>query len=442
MLIYIFYIIAGIIAASLLTLIIYVLIPFQRPSLSESDYSHAVFPWWELYYGHKYVHPRFKAEKGSGLEEYFANMKFDFDKSPLNESKRIKIKMTGDLMERKDLLGKGGEQLWDEAGAFMFDADIVLGNLEFAINEDEVWEELLRFSVPPEYLTPLIEDGRFGRFDAVALANNHINDSSKAGIIKTIEHLDKVQLKHSGAARSPEEQDEFPIFEVNGIKVAFLSYTFSTNGRPLAEGFEYGTNIVRFNALNEKDYDPSIIHRHIRLAKERGADFIISSHHWGMDHECYPQSRMLPRAHELMEAGIDIIMGHHPHVLNPVEHYKTKDGRDTLIFYSLGNLTAHGLKFAMRKMSAIAGIELEAGIDAQGNKRVRPVKVELMPLYHSKVKKGGVLNNRVLRIIKGNERIKSASYEKGYYSFVDKFRIQKLYQVYKKLFMQDGIEHI
>ncbi len=363
----------------ILLIAIFLIIPIRYPKRTESDYTYYTFlPFWGLYYSHKYLHsPMKRAEKGSNLEKYFYEMNFDFDKSKLKNPKPITIKAVGDLMCRNDLVGEGGKHLWDNIGDYLFDADIIIGNLEFPINPNKTIDKPIQFSYPPEQADVLLRGPNNRKFDIVSLGNNHLNDSLSKGIIHTCNYLDKENIKYVGANRTLEEQDNIPMIELNGVKIAILSYSFSTNGIPLEKDFKHGINLVRFNALDDKDYDPSLIHHHIKLAKKNGANYIISSHHWCIDLEYYPPVRIVKRTHDLLESGIDLIIGHHPHVINPIEHYKTKDNRNCLVFYSLGNLTSHGLWSPIQRMSEIAEVILEAGFDENGNLKIKPTKIIL-----------------------------------------------------------------
>lgn len=376
----------------------YLAFPLPFPSDTESDYSHHTTPWWQIYYCHKYLRPKRRARKGSNLEAYFRSMDFHFDTSSLKNKKKITISATGDLMCRKDMAGPGGTFIFDETGEDVFRADLCIGNMEFAVNPKTYFHKLLRFSVPHSYATPLLESKEHGKFHAVSLANNHINDSFHEGIVETCDFLDSRNIAHTGANRTPQDQDKILMFERGGVKIAVLSYTFSTNGIPLEQGREFGTNVIRFNALKEEDYQPELILRHIALAKEQGADYIISCHHWGIDLELYPPPRTAARARALLDAGIDLIIGHHPHVLGPAERYRTKDGRDALVFYSLGNLTAKGLPFPIQRLAAIARIALVTGENDEGRKTVTPESIEMIPTLFMLKKIDGIKRGMVRKV--------------------------------------------
>jgi poly-gamma-glutamate synthesis protein (capsule biosynthesis protein) len=409
------FLLLGLLFLPVLLLAVYLAIPFRRPFPTESDYSHRRTPWWQIYYVHRYVRPVKGAEKGSGLEDYFRSMRFDFERPALSDSREITVKASGDLMGRRDLpVGPdAGSRLWHEMGEFMFTGDLRIGNLECAVNPDQLWDKLIRFSFPPSYVEALLADPRFGRFDVVTLANNHINDSFSDGMGRTCEYLEAKGFPFVGANRTPEEQDRFPIFDVKGLRIAVLSYTFSTNGLPLEPGKEYGTNVVRFNALRDEDYDPGLILRHIRLARERGADYIVSCHHWGIEFEYYPTRKLVARAHALFEAGLDLIVGHHPHILKPTERYRTRDGRDCICFYSLGNTTTAGLVMPIQNLSQLAGVVLEAGRDREGRLRAVPVRVLVAPFIYSRRRVAGVLEQRLLSLTRAREALRAGRVPEG-----------------------------
>lgn len=418
-------------------IILYILNPDRKPLPTESDYSHRKSPWWELYYSSRYIRTIKRAERSSDLETYFKNTESPRHTSlSLSQRKQIIIKAVGDLMARPDLVHPASTHLWDNVGKGLFAGDFVIGNMEFAVNPEWFIHKLIRYSVPPAFAEPLLGDTRFGKFDCVATANNHINDSLSGGIVSTCDYLDKINMPYSGTNRTPEDVDDFPIFERGGIKIAVLAYTFSTNGLPLDEGFSHGVNLVRFNALNDTDYDPSLMYRHIKLARERGADIIIASNHWGVEFEYYPSSRLVRRAHDLLEAGIDIIIGHHPHTLNPSEWYVTRDGRTTLCLYSLGNLTSYALIRPLQKLSLIAEITVETGFDEDGKRVVRLKDAILMPTCFMMKGKGKRADHRIVPILSCANLIREGK-SPAYLNAWDARIITRLDKDFRKYLLQE-----
>ncbi|MDG5816041.1 CapA family protein [Chitinispirillales bacterium ANBcel5] len=172
----------------------YTYYPFKKPWLTESDYSRRNSPWWELYYASKYLNPVRRAANTYVRDIFSKTVATDNKNERLTESRKIVLKTVGDLMCRRDLIGKGGEGLWAHTGSFVFDCDYSIANLEFAVNPDNVIEKLLRFSVTADHAKPLLGDTRYGFFDHVSIANNHINDSFSRGILSTCNYLDEMKI--------------------------------------------------------------------------------------------------------------------------------------------------------------------------------------------------------------------------------------------------------
>jgi len=268
-----------------------------------------------------------------------------------------------------------------------------------------------------------------------------MNDSLSQGLISTGNYLDRLGIAHAGANRTTDEQDSFPILTCKGIKVAILSYTFSNNGVELETEFEGGLNHVRFNALQDHDYDPSLIHRHIAMAKKKGADLIICCNHWGAEFEYYPLPLIVKRAHDLIDAGVDIIVGHHPMVINPTDIYEAKDGRKGLILYSLGAITGFALPRAVESMALIANINVETGMDTNGTKKVLVTGCTLIPTYFYLMSGELHKEHRILPLLAEAEKIRKGNPS----SYLSKKAIRKilfLEQLFQKHFYQKVFNYI
>jgi len=157
---------------------------------------------------------------------------------------------------------------------------------------------------------------------AVSLANNHIYDCTLAGIKATIDALEKMGIQYTGAGYEPEHVAPV-FFENKGKKIGFLAYV------------DLGTNpkTEAFDDLYINYFDLEKVKQDIEEVKSQ-ADIIVCSVHWGVDYSFYPTALQRKQAQSLIDCGASIIMGHHPHTIQPYEKYK-----DGLIFYSLGGLT-------------------------------------------------------------------------------------------------------
>jgi len=172
------------------------------------------------------------------------------------------------------------------------------------------------------------------------------------------------------------------LVEKNGVRVAFLSYTFSLNNVPLPEGKDY---LVNLTPLNKPDCDITPIREQIKIAKtEKKADVVIAMLHWGQEFESYPIRHYIDLGHELLEEGIDVIIGNHAHGLQPFEQHTFTDPysgleKRGLIFYALGDLLSwHPAKNT--RLGCLAKIHLKKG--HIGDTEITLVSgLELKPAY-------------------------------------------------------------
>jgi hypothetical protein len=192
------------------------------------------------------------------------------------------------------------------------------------------------FNAPDEFSEALKEAG----FDALTFANNHTLDRGYDGVIRTLTHVRSLGVETFGAYKSWEERNNPLIIDVDGLKIAFLGYTYGTNGIPVLEGHEYSVNLIT------DFYDITPILDDIQTARANGADLVAVFPHWGEMYFSEPQpQRLRDVAAEMAAAGADLIMGGHPHYIQPIEWFFNldEDGteRSTLAVYSLGNFISN-----------------------------------------------------------------------------------------------------
>ena len=207
-------------------------------------------------------------------------------------------------------------------------ATVAVGNLEATFaGPSKPYSGYPTFNTPEALATDLKELG----LDIMTTANNHALDLGYSGLVSTLDYLDAAGLEHTGRARSQEEQDKILMKDLNGIKTAFLSFTYGTNGIPLPNGKDYCVNLI------DKDFIKSQIDK----AKEEGAELICASMHWGDEYHTKQNSTQEDLANFLIENDVQVILGCHPHVLEPIE-MKTvtlEDGssKTGFVIYSMGN---------------------------------------------------------------------------------------------------------
>lgn len=250
---------------------------------------------------------------------------------------RITLMAVGDIMVHQEQL----EAAWDnERQSYNFhpffvkvaplfkEADLVIGNLETTLSG-----KAARYTGYPEFNTPesLALTLKQVGFTAVTTANNHSLDRREAGVLSTLAFLDQADLKHTGTFRNAKERDQPLLLEKNGIKLALLSYSYGTNGIPIPKGKPYLINLIQ----------PYLIQKDIAAARAMGADLVAVALHFGAEYQRMPNESQKKIADQCIAAGADLIVGAHPHVLQPYEWRTVSLGDGTkrtgFVFYSLGN---------------------------------------------------------------------------------------------------------
>lgn len=242
------------------------------------------------------------------------------------------------------------------------EADFVIGNLETTICEEAPYtgEEYkingkYHCNAPASYLDIL----KYAGFDMFALSNNHNLDCGALGIGETIEEVEKRKFLHTGLYTDPNEKDRYVVVNINGIKVAFLSYSTWFN-RNLNRLTEKGQGLLNI-------YDIEKVKENITAAKGPGeADLVIVYMHWGVDREYKHQfgDSQRRQAEELAAAGADYIVGSHTHSLQGYEEITAPDGRIVPVIYSLGNFATSERNYLSRD-NAILTLNLKKGGDGK-----------------------------------------------------------------------------
>ena len=179
------------------------------------------------------------------------------------------------------------------------------------------------FNAPREAGQALADVG----FDVVNLANNHILDKRVAGARATVEFVRTLPVLEIGVYLDRDDARQMRITEKNGIRIAWLSYCYGSNN-----SYNPATDDIIMPLLDQAD----TIRSEVRAARA-AADFVIVSAHWGLDDVAAVTDDQKRMASVIAEAGADVILGHHPHILQPVEWHENANGSRTLIVFSLGN---------------------------------------------------------------------------------------------------------
>lgn len=195
------------------------------------------------------------------------------------------------------------------------------------------------FNTPEHLAVDLKELG----LDIMTTSNNHTLDMGYNGMVSTLNYLDEAGLEHTGSARSQEEQDKILFKDLNGIKTAFLSFTYGTNGIPVPSGKEYCVNLFADWKSDWSGYtiNYDFMKSKIDQAKKEGAEAIVCSMHWGIEYQIKENKEQEKLAEFLIKNDVNVILGCHPHVMQPIKMITVTgdDGveRTGFCIYSMGN---------------------------------------------------------------------------------------------------------
>jgi poly-gamma-glutamate synthesis protein (capsule biosynthesis protein) len=271
------------------------------------------------------------------------------------QGEEIIINAVGDVMlagRWAETIRKGGyEKPFSGVAAELTRGDITIANLESPIAEKgrEFTAKKFRFRAEPAVAGALKKSG----INLVTLANNHSMDFGGSALEETLLHLERAGIAWVGAGANLSEARKMALYTIRGKKIAFLGYSLTQPTEFFAGSNRPGT-VPGFEALFVED---------IRRARQQ-ADFVIVSFHWGTEGKSSVQPYQRVAGHKAIDAGADVVIGHHPHVLRGVERYNKG-----IIFYSLGN-------FVFASKSKSAETSLIVRLRLADNRR----EAELLPL--------------------------------------------------------------
>jgi poly-gamma-glutamate capsule biosynthesis protein CapA/YwtB (metallophosphatase superfamily) len=265
---------------------------------------------------------------------------------PVEKTTSLTLAAVGDILIHDTVYNKAKQP----SGAYNFTAnflpvktyltqpDITIANQETMIGGIQFGlSSYPSFNSPQEVGDALKENG----VDLVTLANNHTLDRGEKIILSALNYWNEIDVMYTGAYASPDDQQTIRLMKKNDITVSFLSYTYGTNGIPVPTGKDHLVNLIEAEKIKND----------IQRAKSL-SDVSIVSLHFGNEYERMPNDFQKGIVKIVTEAGGDIIIGHHPHVLQPVNWETASDGSKTFVAYSLGNF----LSGQRREYKDIGGI--------------------------------------------------------------------------------------
>ncbi len=306
-------------------------------------------------------------------------------------SQEVTLLFAGDAMLHQSQINgvyKDGKYDFSDYFAYIKDeveaADLSIVNLETPL-AGKPYQGYPRFSGPNEYALSLKEAG----FDVLLLANNHILDQGNKGLIRTLTTLDSIDVYHTGVFRDKKERENvYPLFvEEKGIRFALLNYTYGTNG------------FVPQSPVCVNYIDTAIIRKDIEKAKLGNADIIIANMHWGEEYKLIQNKTQENLAQFLVNEGVDLIIGAHPHVIQPSKAILDSEGNiDYIIVYSLGNLIS-GMLAENTDGGQLIKITLEKDPDGKVNIK----SAGHMLVYRHKESRNGKLFYQVIPVSRAED---------------------------------------
>lgn len=269
----------------------------------------------------------------------------------------VTIIFTGDIMGHDMQIASARN---DSTGGYIYDsvfkyikpvisdADITIGNLEVTLGGSP-YKGYPAFSSPDA----LASACKWAGFDALMTANNHSADRGSRGIGRTIRVLDSLGIPHTGTWVSSEARDSLTplLITQNGISVAMLAYTYGTNGIVVPP-----PRLVSY-------IDTVRISSDIMASREKGADITVVFIHWGTEYDSIPSPVQKRTAKAILNAGADLIIGSHPHVLQPMNATRDSTGLHDPVVWSMGNFVSN-----QRQRRSDGGAIVKIDIKKQGEK--------------------------------------------------------------------------
>jgi poly-gamma-glutamate synthesis protein (capsule biosynthesis protein) len=352
-----------------------------RPE-GEDPYRYLTRPWRGFAYLAKYLLKEYGVEPA--LIEYFAAQHRMLDAAvesgPGEPAGRIGL--VGDLMWVRD---DWDTFVSDRVRVHLASLGGTFGNLETPVLATaplrSMWPDRVRFAAPPTYLDGFSLQGGRCPFAGLSLANNHILDAGADGARETASYLDALGVAHSGT-RSDDSEPTWTEVQLGELCIGFFAATYGVNGWRESSG---GVRVNTLPDLADARGRPDLALAFAALSDMAHLDLRLVSLHWGHEYEAYPTHRQMLAARALVQAGADILLGHHPHLVQPMEVLLVNDAdadapsaahvradgrrRRALVCYSLGNfattmLTAPcrtGLLVEINLRRGSAGVEWSLG---------------------------------------------------------------------------------
>lgn len=272
--------------------------------------------------------------------------------TPTKQRSQVTLLAVGDNLIHREVVLSGkqsdGSYQFDHLYSNLMDeisaADIAIVNQETILGgSDFAYTGYPNFNSPTEIGDALIGAG----FDVVLQATNHTMDMGQKGVMNTLDYWEThPEITVLGIHRTKKDREKVTVIEKNGIKIAMLNYTYGLNGYKVPEDKPYLVNLINKKQMT-LDIDKA----------KKEADFVIVFPHWGSEYVYKATAEQEALTTFFYEQGVDLVIGSHPHVLEPVEWIKTNEDHSMLVYYSLGNFMSYQ-KEAPRMLGGMATLTI------------------------------------------------------------------------------------
>jgi len=353
-----------------------------------------------LYWTYKCTNPVIRPERGESCPIRDNASSLTLPKG-FEKHRSITLGVAGDLLNT-EFLESSKDTLFENIADLLFEQTVSFANFESSITEQPLIKEIIGDKGPPieccsRHQFDILKGYKNKNFTVLNTANNHKFDMGIEGIETTKSVLHENGILEIGTNRRPEEAGQGRILLSDGIKLGWAAATFGLNGRKMPNGEEYRINIAKVHSAPVED-SLAILKRQIDHCKSENCDFIVVSLHWGYEFEFFPRAQQVALAHELVEYGADIIIAHHPHVIQPIEYYRTQrdPNRMAVIAYSLGSLT-WGFFAPHLALSTILNLKLSKG-RMKDHPSTYIEHVEITPVFRRAFEQDGKLKMSIEKL--------------------------------------------
>ncbi|MBD2485471.1 CapA family protein [Planktothrix sp. FACHB-1365] len=277
------------------------------------------------------------------------------------------------------------DNFFTEVKGILSSGDWIIGNLETTLSGPETgYTGYPLFNAPD----PLADAIKKAGFNIISTTNNHSLDRGEKGVLKTLENVKKRGLIPIGTATSAKEAAKITIVEKNNISMAILGYSYGTNGIPIPKGKNYLVSLI----------NPQKITQDITKARQAGVDFVTVILHFGLEYQRQPSAEQKALVKQLVNAGADIILGSHPHVVQPYQIIektgKSEKPKKAVVIYSMGNFISN-----QREKYRDLGVIFKVKVLKKFPDETTEIKeIKAIPTWVHRYRQGGKYQFRVLPI--------------------------------------------